>query len=62
MIARPAIPSSDDMYAAIDEAFRSLLDGPLRATLFARQAALDFTRNKARVVRLMLDLLGDIKD
>ena len=48
--------------AAIDEAFRSLLDGPLRATLFARQAALDFTRNKARVVRLMLDLLGDIKD
>ena len=47
---------------AIDEAFRSLLDGPLRATLFARQAALDFTRNKARVVRLMLDLLGDIKD
>lgn len=48
--------------AAIDEAFRSLLDGPLRATLFARQSALDFTRNKARVVRLMLDLLGDIKD
>ena len=47
---------------AIDEAFHSLLDGPLRATLFARQAALDFTRNKARVVRLMLDLLGDIKD
>lgn len=48
--------------AAIDAAFRSLLDGPLRAALFARQAALDFTRNKARVVRLMLDLLGDIKD
>ena len=48
--------------AAIDGAFRSLLDGPLRATLFARQAALDFTRNKARVVRLMLDLLGDRKD